>query len=184
MGQPATSEAGHIANTNVMAHFPGQSRPIVLTDDNKHMRLRLTILILTTLLFNSVFGQGLDKLKLVDSEVPEKYKRTDEMLYKSIQAGTFYEQTDIYESLIGKIKNKDFQSFKSKDDKGAIYYYEFEENFDRQEFLEGLLWGGKKPTKAHPEEYFVKDNILVIWSFADKSELKKISKDKVLPILK
>ena len=106
------------------------------------------------------------------------------MLYKSIQAGTFYEQTDMYESLIGKIKNKTFQSYESKDDKGAIYYYEFEENFDRQDFLEGLLWGGKKPTKAHPEEIFVKDNILVIWSFADKSELKKISKDKVTSLVK
>ena len=148
------------------------------------MRLSLAILILATLTFHSTFGQGLDKLKLTDTEVPEKYKRTDEMLYKSIQAGTFYKQTDLYESFIGKIKNKEFQSYESKDDNGAIYYYEFEEDFKQQGFLEGLLWGGKKPTKAHPEEYFVKDNILVIWSFVDKSELKKISKDKILALLK
>src|SRR6187551_1001636 len=148
------------------------------------MRLRLAILILTALTFHSTFGQGLDKLKLTDTEVPEKYKRTDEMLYKSIQAGTFYKQTDLYESFIGKIKNKEFQSYESKDDNGAIYYYEFEEDFKQQGFLEGLLWGGKKPTKAHPEEYFVKDNVLVIWSFVDKSELKKISKDKILALLK
>jgi hypothetical protein len=71
-----------------------------------------------------------------------------------------------------------------KDDKGAIYSYEFENNFTQEGFLEGLLWGEKKPTKAHPEEYFVKDNILVIWSFSDKSELKKISKDKIPTLLK
>jgi hypothetical protein len=53
------------------------------------MRLRLVILILTTLTFCSTLGQGLDKLKLTDSEVPEGYKLTDEMLYKSIQAATF-----------------------------------------------------------------------------------------------
>ena len=145
---------------------------------------RLTLTFLATAIYCSTYGQGFEKLKLTDTEVPDKYKPTDEMLYKSIQAGTFYEQTDLYESLIGKIKNKDFQSYESKDDKGAIYYFEFEKNFERQEFLEGLLWGGKKPTKAHPEEYFVKDNILVIWSFADKSELKKISKDKVTTLLK
>jgi hypothetical protein len=148
------------------------------------MRLSFTILILTTLTFHPTFGQGLEKLKLTNTEVPEKYKRTEEMLYKSIQAGTFYKQTDLYESFIGKIRNKEFQSYESEDDNGAIYYYEFEEDFKQQGFLEGLLWGGKKPSKAHPEEYFVKDNILVIWSFADKSELKKISKDKILALLK
>jgi hypothetical protein len=132
----------------------------------------------------STFGQAFEKLKLTETEVPEKYKSTDEMLYKSIQAGSFYEQTSMYGALIGKVKNKTFQSYESKDDKGAIFYYEFEENFDQQGFLEGLLWGGKKPTKSHPEEYYVKDNILVIWSFADKSELKKISKEKVTRLLK
>jgi hypothetical protein len=148
------------------------------------MRPQLIILFLTTLTYYSTLGQGLDKLKLTDTEVPENYKPTDKMLYKSIQAGTFYEQTDLYESFIGKIKNKEFQSYESKDDNGAIYYYEFEKDFTREGFLEGLLWGGKKPTKAHPEEYFVKDNILIIWSFVDKSELKKISKDKIVGLLK
>lgn len=143
------------------------------------MKLRLTILFLGTLMYTCVMGQEIDKLKLNDSEVPEKYKSTDKMLYKSIQAVNFYEQTYLYESFIGKVKNKEFQSYESKDDKGGIYYYEFEKEFTHDGFLEGLLWGGKKPTKAHPEEYLVKDNILVIWSFADKSELKKISKDKV-----
>jgi len=50
--------------------------------------------------------------------------------------------------------------------------------------LEGLLWGGKNPTKERPEEYFVKDKILVIWSFAEGSELKYISKKKVMSLLK
>jgi hypothetical protein len=147
------------------------------------MKLRLTIILLT-IISTTTFGQIIEKLKLTETEIPEKYKPTGEKLYISIQAGTFYEQTEIYGAIIGKIKNKEFQSFESKDDSGAIYYYEFEKNFEQTGFLEGLLWGGKKPTKAHPEEYFVKDNILIIWSFADKSELKKISKDKIMTLLK
>lgn len=139
---------------------------------------------LATALFLSTYGQGFENLKLTDTEVPEKYKPTDEMLYKSIQAGAFYEQTNLYGALIGKVKNKTFQSYESKDDKGAIYYFEFEEKFEGQDFLGGLLWGGKKPTKSHPEEIFVKDNILVIWSFSDKSELKQISKEKITSLLK
>ena len=148
------------------------------------MKQRLTLTLLSTLIFCLTYGQGFEKLELTDTEVPDKYKPTDEILYKSIQAGTFYEQTDLYGALIGKVKNKTFQSYESKDDKGAIYYYEFEEKFEGQDFLGGLLWGGRKPTKAHPEEIFVKDNILVIWSFAEKSELKKISKDKITTLLK
>lgn len=148
------------------------------------MRTQLMILLFTAMAFCSALGQGIDRLKLTDNEIPETYKSTDEMLYKSIQAATFFEQTDLYEGFIGKIKNKEFQSFESKNDKGAIYYYEFEKDFTQEGFLEGLLWGGNKPTKAHPEEYFVKDNILIIWSFADKSEIKRISKEKIQRLLK
>lgn len=148
------------------------------------MKLLLTIILLTSLAYCTASGQMLENLKLKDNEVPEKYQVTDKMLYKSIQAGTFYQQTQLYEGFIGKLKKKEFQSYESKDDEGAIYYYEFEKDFTQEGFLEGLLWGGRKPTKAHPEEYFVKDNILVIWSFASKSELKAISKDKIMAILK
>jgi len=148
------------------------------------MTQRLTLIFFATILFCSSYGQGFENLKLTDAEVPEKYKPTDEMLYQSIQAATFYKQTDLYGALIGKVKNKTFQLYESPDDKGAIYYYEFEEKFEGKDFLQGLLWGGKKPTKAHPEEIFIKDNLLVIWSFVDKSEIKKISKDKITGLLK
>lgn len=148
------------------------------------MLWRSIIFIVAALTGSSTFGQGIDKIKLMHTEVPEWYKSTDKMLNKSIQARTFYEQADIYKSMIGKVNKKDFQSYESKEDKGTIYYFEFEENFKQQAFLEGLLWGGKKPSKEHPEEYYAKDKILVIWSFVDKSELKSISKQKVMTVLK
>ena len=145
----------------------------------------LVIFFLGTIVFYSSYGQQqLGALKLTEAEIPESYKLVDKMLYKSIQAGTFYKQTDLYEDLIGKVRRKEFQSFESKDDKGGIYYYEFEDDFTQAAFLEGLLWGGSKPTKAHPEEYFIKDNVLIIWSFAEKSELKKVSKEKITALLK
>lgn len=148
------------------------------------MRLRLILLFTLMITFCSTYGQELQTLMLKDSEVPASYKATDEMLYKSIQAASFYKQTEVYESIVGKVKNKTFQSYESKRDEGTIFYFEFEKNFAQTVFLEALLWGGRKPTKEHPEEYFVKDNILVIWSFAAKSELKKISKDKITALLK
>jgi hypothetical protein len=147
------------------------------------MKLNINLTVLLVLLFCSASGQAIDNLKLTMAEIPEKYKPTDKMLYHSIQAGLFYKQTDLYESFIGKIKAKEFQAFENKDDWGTIYYFEFEDKFEDETFLSGLLWGGKKPTKEHPEEFLVKDNILIIWSFISKSELKKISRDKVNLIL-
>jgi hypothetical protein len=95
-------------------------------------------------------------------------------------ASSFYNQTENYESFLGKIKKKDFQSFDAKGDKGAILYFEFENEFEGQTFLNGLLWGGDlSPSKSKPDEYFAKRNILVIWSFKWNSEIKKVSMIKV-----
>ncbi len=102
------------------------------------------------------------------------------MLCKSVQAASFYEQTQIYASILGAVKSKEYQSFEAKGDKGTILYLEYEKDFEGEAFLQGLLWGeSDKPTKAHPEEYVVKGKYLIIWSFAPTSELKKISKEKV-----
>ena len=62
-------------------------------------------------------------------------------------------------------------------------YFEFETDFKGEGFLDGLLWGGDKPTKEHPEEYYAKGNFLIIWSFKKGSTIKKISKDKIKAIL-
>jgi hypothetical protein len=59
-------------------------------------------------------------------------------------------------------------------------YLEFEKNFESESFIKGLIWGkNKKPTNENPEEIFVKENILIIWSFEENSELKKLSKKKI-----
>jgi hypothetical protein len=143
---------------------------------------QLTLTFFLAIIYCSTYGQGFEKLKLTDTEVPDKYKATKKILYKSVQAINFYNDTDLY-SFIGEIKSKDYQSFKSKDDEGTIFYFEFEQEFKGQGFVEGLLWGDKKASKEHPEEIFIKDNILIIWSFSENSELKKISMDKITAVL-
>lgn len=112
------------------------------------------------------------------------YTESDKMLCVTPHASSFYSQTGLYETFLGKIKSKQFQSLEKKGDKGSILYFEFEKEFTGQGFLNGLLWGeGKKPTKSEPDEYYTKGNILVIWSFDLKSEIKKVSKEKVIRIL-
>ncbi|MGL1884871.1 MAG: hypothetical protein OCD76_00040 [Reichenbachiella sp.] len=144
------------------------------------------LLTLLTLLssFQLLVDEPFKQLFLTVEELPEGYKSTNEINCKSIQASILYEKPETYAMLIGKVKSKSFQSFKSKKDSGSILYLEFEEAFDKTGFLEGLLWGGNKPTSEHPEEYQVKDNILIIWSLSKKSEIKNISKKKVLNVWK
>lgn len=129
-------------------------------------------------------AQNLDTLKLPDKEIPEGYAVVKENNCISIQACTFYNDPGIYEVLVGRLKNKAFQSFESKKEKGSIMYFEFENGFLGEGFLDGLLWGGDKPTAEHPEEYFSKGNFLVIWSFNKGSPVKKISEKRIKAILK
>lgn len=129
-------------------------------------------------------GQGIDSLKISDKEIPEGYTLTKENNCISIQACIFYDNPEIYEALIGKLKSKQIQSFNSKKDKGSIMYFEFEEDFKGEAFLGPLLWGGDKPTKEHPEEFVAKGKFLIIWSFKKGSLMTATSKNKVNAVLK
>ena len=129
-------------------------------------------------------GQDIDSLQLTDKEIPENYFLTKDNNCISIQACTFYNNPEIYGMLIGKLKSKKIQNFDNKKDKGSIMYFEFEDGFKGDRFLGGLLWGGDKPSKEHPEEYYAKGNFLIIWSFKKGSLLTKTSSDKIKVMLK
>ncbi|MBP6687232.1 MAG: hypothetical protein KA160_05175 [Lacibacter sp.] len=140
----------------------------------------LSVIFFLTIKLN---GQSIDSLKLSVQEIPEGYTLTKDNNCISIQACTLYDNPGMYEALIGKLKSKQIQNFDSKKDKGSIMYFEFEDDFKREGFLGGLLWGGNKPTKEHPEEYYVKGDFLIIWSFKKGSLVTKTSKAKIKTIL-
>lgn len=129
-------------------------------------------------------GQSLESLKLSDSEFPQGYKATNDKNCVSIQSCIFYDRPDMYASTIGKVKSKHVQNFSGRKDNGSIMYFEFEEDFAAEAFLGGLLWGGSKPSKQHPEEFHANGKFLVIWSCKKESAIKKVSQDKVKSILK
>ena len=144
-------------------------------------------LLLISLFFtgHSGFGQVIDSLKLNDSEIPLGYTKTDKVLCITPHACSFYEQTDLYESILGKVTKKEFQSFEKKGDTGSIFYFEFESEFTADGFLAGLLWGqNSKPTKSEPDDYYFKGKVLIIWGFNLKSDIKQVSKSKVTTLLK
>lgn len=129
-------------------------------------------------------AQRIDSLQLKGNEIPAGYSAVNKLQCVTPHALSFYDQADLYQALIGKVVKKSFQSFSKKGDKGSILYLEFEDDFKAQAFLNGLLWGSEsKPTKTEPDDYYARNNILVIWSFKLDSELKASSMEKVKRIL-
>ncbi len=130
------------------------------------------------------FAQNIDSLKLADNEIPAGYSKSEELLCVTPHASSFYNMTNSYESFLGKVVKKSFQSFGKKGDQGSILYFEYENDFKGSGFLDGLLWGQDlKPSKSEPDDYYAYGKFLVIWSFNLKSEIKKISKTKVIATL-
>ncbi len=143
------------------------------------------LLLFMLILFTGfVTAQNIDSLKLNDNEIPASYKKSDKLVCITPHSYSFYTSEELY-SFLGKVVKKDFQSFEKKKDTGSILYFEFEKDFAGDGFLNGLLWGeGTKPTKSEPDDYYTKGKILIIWSLPMDSPLKKISKDKVMKLLK
>ena len=80
----------------------------------------LTILFITFLSTIESNGQSIDSLKLSDKEIPEGYSLTKENNCISIQACTFYENPEMYEALIGKLKSKQIQILTVKRTKALL----------------------------------------------------------------
>ncbi|MFZ9848043.1 MAG: hypothetical protein ACO3EE_07830 [Flavobacteriales bacterium] len=75
---------------------------------------------------------------------------------------------------MGKILYKKFQTIESSGEIGSVLYFEFDGPADKTlGFIRGLMWGGDKPSVAHPEEILAKGNVLIILSFPYKGDLSK-----------
>ncbi len=148
------------------------------------MKITISLSILFLLLSTTLFSQTIADLKLKPKEIPKSYVLSDGHVCVSGQACNFYNDVATYNNIVGTVKSKEIQSFKSKTDSGSIMYFEFENRFKGDAFLQGLLWGrDKEPTDAHPEEYLAKGKFLIIWSFHPDSSIKEKSEAKIDAIL-
>ncbi|MFZ0597760.1 MAG: hypothetical protein WAM46_12340 [Flavobacterium sp.] len=148
------------------------------------MKITIPLSLLFLLLTTNIFSQTIADLKLKPKEIPKTYALNDGNICVSVQACNFYTDIETYSTIVGTVKNKAIQSFKSKTDRGSIMYFEFEHTFKGDRFLQGLLWGKDgQPTDEHPEEYLAKGKFLVIWSFRPDSTIKEKSETKIEAIL-
>lgn len=148
------------------------------------MKLTLPLSILLLLFGINTFSQTLADLKLKPKEIPKGYTLSDSDICINPQSCSFYKDIETYSNIVGVVKSKAIQSFRSKTDRGSIMYFEFEHVFKGDRFLQGLLWGkAGEPTAEHPEEYLAKGKFLIIWSFKTESAIKEKSEEKIEKLL-
>lgn len=149
------------------------------------MKIKITLSTLLLLFTINSFSQTLADLKLKPKEIPKGgYMTSDGNVCITPQACTFYNDIETYANIVGTVKSKAIQSFKSKADRGSIMYFEFDHVFKGDRFLQGLLWGkAGEPTDEHPEEYVVKGKFLIIWSFKPDSPIREKSEAKIEALL-
>ncbi|MBE8723554.1 hypothetical protein [Flavobacterium hungaricum] len=149
------------------------------------MKITITLSTLLLLFTTNSFSQTLADLKLKPKEIPKGgYMVSDGNICITPQACNFYTDIETYSNIVGTVKSKAIQSFKSKADRGSIIYFEFDHVFKGDRFLQGLLWGkAGEPTDEHPEEYVVKGKFLIIWSFKSDSPIREKSEAKIEALL-
>ncbi|KAF2328211.1 hypothetical protein [Flavobacterium daemonense] len=148
------------------------------------MKITISLSALFLLFATNLFSQTIADLKLKPKEIPKAYTFNDGNICISPQACTFYNDIETYSNIVGTVKSKAIQNFRSKGDRGSIMYFEFEHVFKGDRFLQGLLWGKDgQPTDEHPEEYEVKGKFLIIWSFRADSPLREKSEAKIEALL-
>lgn len=133
---------------------------------------RTLLLLLSLLCFSMSFGQTItvDSLKIKPATISNEHTVLKELQCQSIQAKLLYNDPSMYSFLIGNLKEKGFQTFKFEGQTGSILYFIFDKETNASKgFIEGLLWGGSKPTKEHPEEIIVYGNVLIVISYPYKS---------------
>ncbi len=152
------------------------------------MKRILLILVLVILAPLIALAEGVEEktaksYRLEISDLPNGYRFVDKVMCRSIQPSIYYEDPELYNFIFSSPVEKSHQSIEGPGEKGSILYFQYKNNVPKNfvTFLRGLFYGEEnKPTKLHPEEFKVKDNLVVVWClYGSKNEVKSISKNKV-----
>jgi len=119
-------------------------------------------------------SKAIDSIQIKSTEISTEYKSFDKLECQAIQSRTLYEKPEMYSFILGETIDKRFQTFEYDGKRGSILYFEFDKDAENgKAFIESLLWGGKKPNKAHPEQIITKGQVMIVLSFPYKSKIGK-----------
>lgn len=114
-----------------------------------------------------------EKVKFTEKDITA-YKLQYVRHFYSRQQVIFYNNTDIYESVLPKLEEKYTQSICTDNEEGTVFFYYFADNLDSksESFLKGLFYGAEGvPSQDNPEQFLIKDNMLIVFSYQYKSKV-------------
>ena len=134
------------------------------------MRTFPALIVLSSLLTPAVRPQtaSAGALGLRPEQIPADCKPIDGYFPTDIQTAILWEKPDLYQSVIPLPVARTAQSFSCQQERGTIYFLQFESEAKRKTaaaFLKPLLWGEPGPTAMHPELVLEAGDLLEIVSF-------------------
>ena len=115
--------------------------------------------------------ETIDSIEIKPEQIQVEHTFLKKLNCQSIQAKLLYNDPSMYSFILGNLIEKKFQTIEIDNQTGSILYFVFDkEPKNARGFIEGLLWGGDKRSKEHPEEIITKGNSLIILSFPYKSK--------------
>ena len=130
----------------------------------------------------------LDRVVLNEKELPEGYQFTPVMLSQpgAYRVVKFYQNTLDYWPTFGKVDDKFYQSIAGPDgDCGTIMYFSFDRqlNGDAYRVLAKEFWRTRVPSKYDSPEFFIGNNVVIIWCLPMESPMKKNAQEKLFALL-
>lgn len=143
------------------------------------MKYLLLSLLFTGIVLSKASAQTslFDTYKIQKSEIDNslEFIEGSYILMKSANTFEFYNLNMKYNSVFGKVVEKDFQGLSYNGVEGCIYLFEFEKDISEyDDAFNRIIRNGSKQNKDHPEEYFLVGNVLIVSHFPHKSELASL----------
>jgi hypothetical protein len=145
----------------------------------KFLFITFFIFLFTTNIFSLTKEDYLiEQLDLTDAKCEVK----KEILHSSIQLNILYEYKT-YKGIIPDLKNKETVNLLCPDDKGSIFYFEYQNAKDAASslnFIQPLLWGGSSSSAMHPQRIYKFNNLIIVVSSSKKSQIDTAVINKLL----
>lgn len=121
---------------------------------------------------------------LSEDDLDSRYTITTDTYFDSVHPVVFYDHPDLY-GILNPPQMKYFQTIiQNKSVQGTVFYYQYGSEDDAKKaayFLKGLLWGENGfPSPSCPEEIYVINDMLLVFSFNYNSRESRNFRDAII----
>jgi len=145
---------------------------------------KILLIITFSLLPYTLYTANSEEIEITPNDLPSKYTLVSDGALQTFHPRSFYDMPSMQGTLPAPLRKRYQTLALNEKPVGSILYFEYKEGENLNavlSFLKGLLWGSHmSPSKAYPEELYVFQNIIIIFSLPYESS----ESDMVLDIFK